>query len=360
MLLFNKMAKEHSQISISIATILKVVAVLVLFYFAWRIADIILVLLMAIVIASAVEPGTKWFEKRKIPRVPAVVTIYIGAAFVLLLIFYFILLPFVSEAAQFLKALPDYSQAIAQSDAVQTGALSSQGILGGLSESLSLSDLTTKVNSLVSSFSTGFFAVIQYVFGGLLSFILIIVLSFYLAVQKDGVGKFLRVVIPAQYEEYTIDLWKRSRQKIGLWMQGQLLLGVIVAVLTFLGLTLLQVPNALLLAVLAGVFELIPLFGPILSAIPALLIAFVSKGLTLTIIVAAFYLIVQQFENHLIYPQVVKKVVGISPIVSILALVIGGKIAGFLGVLLAVPLATVIIELLADLEKSKGADTRTS
>ena len=136
-------------------------------------------------------------------------------------------------------------------------------------------------------------------------------------------------------------------------MQGQLLLAVIVAVLVFLGLTMLGVENALLLAFLAGIFEIIPLFGPILSAIPAIFIAFLDGGLSLVLLVIGLYIIIQQFENHLLYPLVVKKVVGVPPIISILALVIGAKLAGFLGILLSVPLATALIELLSDLEKRK-------
>ena len=105
-------------------------------------------------------------------------------------------------------------------------------------------------------------------------------LSFYLSVESDGVTKFLRIVIPSKHENYIIGLWKRSQAKIGLWMQGQVVLAIIVAILVFLGLTLLRVPNALLLAVVAGLFEIIPLFGPVLAAIPAVIITLVSGGLT--------------------------------------------------------------------------------
>jgi predicted PurR-regulated permease PerM len=136
-------------------------------------------------------------------------------------------------------------------------------------------------------------------------------------------------------------------------MQGQLLLAVIVMVLVYLGLLLIGIPHALLLAVLAGAFEIIPLFGPILSAIPGIFVAFAFGGTSTALIVAGLYLVIQQFENHLIYPLVVKKVVGVPPMVSILALLIGGELAGFLGLLISVPLATVVMELLSDLEERK-------
>jgi predicted PurR-regulated permease PerM len=180
-----------------------------------------------------------------------------------------------------------------------------------------------------------------------------VVMSFYLAVEEDGVGKFLKIITPLKHEKYVISLWKRSQKKIGLWMQGQLILAVIIGMLVYLGLMLLGVKNALLLAFLAASFEIIPLFGPILASIPAITISFVDGGFTSALIVAGFYIIVHQFENQLIYPLVVKKVVGVSPIVSILALVAGWQLAGFLGLILSVPIASVMIEFFEDLERNK-------
>jgi len=183
--------------------------------------------------------------------------------------------------------------------------------------------------------------------------VLIIVFSFYFSVQETGVDDFLRVVTPSQRQAYVLNLWKRSQEKIGKWMQGQLVLGLIVGVLLYLGLTILGIPNALLLAVIAGLFELIPVFGQILAAIPALAIAFSDGGLTALLLVGGLYLVVQQFEAHLIYPVVVKKVVGVPPLLVILALIVGAKLAGFLGILLSVPIAAAIQEFVADVDKEK-------
>ncbi len=128
----------------------------------------------------------------------------------------------------------------------------------------------------------------------------------------------------------------------------------------YLGLVIFVDANhALLLASLAALFELIPIFGPILSAIPAILIAFVDggaeHGVSKAVTVVIIYLIIHQFENHLLYPLVVKKIVGVSPILVIIALVIGAKLAGFLGAILAVPIAAAIMEFVGDIERNKGA-----
>jgi predicted PurR-regulated permease PerM len=138
-------------------------------------------------------------------------------------------------------------------------------------------------------------------------------------------------------------------------MQGQLLLSLIVAVLVYLGLTILGVPYAFLLAIGAGVLELIPVFGSILAAIPAIAIAFVNGGTTLLLLVAGLYLIVNQFQSNLIYPLVVKKVVGVPPLLVILSLIIGMQLAGFLGIILSVPVAAALQEFVTDVQKEKRA-----
>ena len=191
------------------------------------------------------------------------------------------------------------------------------------------------------------------IFGGVFSFILIFVFSFYFAVIETGVDDFLQIVTPRSHQAYVLGLWKRSQHKIGLWMQGQLILGLLMGVLVYLGLTILGVPHALVLAVIAGCFEIIPVFGPILSAVPAVTIAFVGGGVSLGILTVALYVIAQQFENHLIYPLVVTRVVGVPPLLVILGLIVGAQLAGFLGIILSVPVAATLQEFVRDLEAGK-------
>ena len=136
-------------------------------------------------------------------------------------------------------------------------------------------------------------------------------------------------------------------------MQGQLILAVLMGVLVFLGLSILQIPHALFLALIAAVFEIIPVFGPTLAAVPAVLIAFVEGGATLGLMTVGLYVIAQQFENHLIYPNVVTRIVGVPPLLVILALIVGGELAGFLGVILSVPIAAIIQELAKDIESGR-------
>lgn len=344
-------------ITISSGTIIKALLIVLALAAFYYLRDVVLVVLLSIIIASAIEPGTQWFLRRKVPRVLSVLLIYSAAVLSLVLVFYFIFLPLLNQSANFLSTLPGYLGELQVWNPLQDNSfLSSNSAVEGFSKNFSLSQIVEQVNEYISSLSNGFFSTASTIFGGILSFILVIVLSFYLSVESDGVSNFLRIVTPAKSEKYILSLWKRSQHKIGLWMQGQLVLAIIVAMLVFLGLTLLQVDNALLLAVLAGMFEIIPIFGPILAAIPAVTLALVANGMTSALLVVGLYVIIQQFENQLIYPLVVRKIVGVPPIISILALIIGGKLAGFVGLLISVPLATMLMEFLNDIEKNKIAE----
>jgi predicted PurR-regulated permease PerM len=339
---------REQSISISIGTIIKTIVVGLLFMALFALKDLVLVLLVSIVVASAVEPGTQWFIRRKVPRLFAVILIYLLIAVAFACVVFFLLIPLLSESGNFLENFPLYFNA-----SIVSNTIGDTGFVADLTNSLNIEKVITHINALVNTVSTNAFGTVTTVFGGLLSFFLMTILSFYLAVEEDGVGKFLKAITPLKHEKYVVALWQRSQRKIGLWMQGQLVLAVIIGMLVYLGLSIINVPNALLLASLAAAFEIIPLFGPILASIPAVMISFVTGGFSLAILVIGLYLIVHQFENQLIYPLVVKKVVGVSPIVSIIALAAGWQLAGFIGLVLSVPISAVIIEFFDDLEKNK-------
>jgi predicted PurR-regulated permease PerM len=335
-------------ITITAGTIFKAILIVVLFYVLWYLRDIVLVVLAAVVIASAIEPLTQWCIRRKVPRIIAAVGIYIIFGLALAAILIFFIPQLLSEAATYLVSLP---ATVNVSDLWQPF----QTVISGTSTAgtISLHDFAGNIQNYISGTTDSAFRTATFIFGGAFSFLLIIILSFYLSVQEDGVVNFLRIITPVKKHEYVVGLWSRSRRKIGLWLQGQLLLCLIIGVLVYLGLLILHIPHPLVLAVLAGIFELIPVFGPIMSSIPAILTGFASGGVTEVLFVICLYIIIYQFESNLIYPLVVRKIVGISPILVILALVIGAKLAGVLGAILAVPLAAAFMEFVGDIEKRK-------
>jgi predicted PurR-regulated permease PerM len=351
------MSHKDSQeviVHINTGTMVKGLLLLLLVAALYFLKDLVLIVLTAIVIASAIEPAARWFMKFKIPRVFAVLFVYVIVLVSIFGILYLFLPPILEEAFNFFGTLPMYLESLEQ-----LNPFTGSGLLGDVGESgFSIKETLESVQTYISSIAGGVLGTVSVVFGGLMSLILIIVFSFYFAVQETGVDDFLRVVTPIKHQKYVLNLWKRSQFKIGRWMQGQLMLALIVGILVYLGLTILGVKYALLLALVAGVFELIPVFGPILSAIPAVLFGFVDGGVTLGLLVIGLYLIIQQFENHLIYPLVVTKVVGVPPLLVILALIIGAQVAGFLGVILSVPVAAAIQEFVKDVERNKDIQLR--
>jgi predicted PurR-regulated permease PerM len=149
-----------------------------------------------------------------------------------------------------------------------------------------------------------------------------------------------------------VDLWNRSSRKIGLWVKGQLLLAFVIAVLIYLILSLLGIQYALLLSLVAGIMEIVP-YGILVALIPTFAFSYLSSGFGSALMVTGAFIIVHEFEVFLLSPLIIKKVVGLSPIVIILAVVIGFELGSFWGAILAIPVAVIIMEFLSDVEKNK-------
>ena len=345
------MEDKAVSISITFGTVVKTLLVLILAWFLYTLRSIALDVFTAIVIASAIEPAVATLQKYKIPRAISILSIYLTLILVFFSIFFFFLPSLLGDMSSLLTSLPNYINAFTQS----SGLASFAHLFGiPLPRHLTSLDITTSVGSFlnVGLFDNAFSAAGN-IFGGVLSFVLIFVFSVYFAFLETGVDDFLSIVTPRSYESYVVGLWRRSQKKIGLWMQGQLLLAFIMGVLVFLGLTFLGVPNAIVLGFIAAAFEVVPVFGPLLAALPAVAIAFLAGGTPLGLLTLGMYLIAQQLENHIIAPMVVNKVVGVPPLLVILAVIVGGELAGFLGIILAVPAAATIQEFVSDLQNDR-------
>jgi len=336
--------QQPISITITPGTIAAAVLVLLGFWIAWYLRELLLVVLTAVVLASAIEPGTMRLMRWGLPRVLSVVLIYLFGVLMITLLFYFFIPPLVNESTDFFRALPTYLESLNLS-AADSAIVATEGA--------SVTDQLLQMQGVLKTSSQGILNAASSIFGGLMSFALIVVLSFYLAVQERGIDDFLRLIAPHRRHEYILDLWKRAQHKMGRWLQGQLLLSLIVGVLVYVGLLILGVPYALLLALAAAVLELIPVFGSILAAIPAVVLAFLDGGTTLALLVIAVYIVVNQLQGNIIYPMVVQKVLGVPPLVVILAIIAGAQLAGFLGILIAVPIAAAIQEWVSDVQKGK-------
>ncbi len=344
---------NNIKVSISTGTLMRILIIGGLVFMAIKLINIILIVLTSIVIASFIESAVKRMKRYIKNRVFAVFIIYVVTFAVLIGLASVFIPVFLDEMSALVSSLSQYIPDGSILNTFQPATISgAKGVVNTISSHGTIGDLITSTQSLASSLSGGLFDVFSQVFGSLLNLILIVIISFYLSIKEKGIENFLRVIIPDESEEYIIDLWQRTEHKIGLWMQGQMMIGLIIGVLTYLGLTILGVKYSFVLAIITGFCEVIP-FGIYLAVVPAVMFSFLDGGITLTLLTVALYFILHQFEAYLIYPLIIKKVIGISPLVIILSILIGFELAGFWGVILAVPFAVCLFEFLDDLEKKK-------
>jgi predicted PurR-regulated permease PerM len=345
---------ERNNISISLGTIIRFFLVALGFFLIWYLRELVLVILTAIILASFVESGIPYFKKFKINRVFAVAILYIITILLLALLFYFFAPLLITEIYNFSVFLSSYVPNSPIINYFSNDAFGgAKDIVNNLSHSLSLTTLVATSNAFIDNLSGGFFQILSAAFGSIFNVVLIVLISFYLSVQEKGIEKFLRIILPVEHEEYAVDLWNRSRRKIALWMKGQMLLGVLIAILTYLMLSLLGIQYAFLLALIAGAMELIP-YGILIALIPAVYFSYLSGGTGSALMVAGSYIILHEFDVFLFSPLVIKSVVGLSPLVVIIAALVGFKLGGFWGLVLAIPVSVFIMEFLGDLEKKKS------
>ena len=340
-------------VNISRRTLLNVLVLAAFVFALFYLRSVVLVVMTSVVLASFIRTSAEFIKIRLgMSRVLSIVLMYLITFCFFAGVFYFFLPVLLVEVSHLLPLVADY---------IPAGTFDPESIvtIPGVEEAGQAGTLIRDFQAFLTLILSGFGNTLSAFFGGLLNVALVVIISFYLSVSAGGIESFLRILSPIDKEAYVIDLWNRSQKKIALWMQGQLILGLVVGVLTFIGLTLLGVPQAILLAVVAAIFELIP-FGIFLAAVPAVSIAFTSGGITSALFVVALYVVIQQLEGYLITPLVVNKMTGVSPLVVILAVIVGVNLAGFWGLILGVPVAVTMLEYIGDLERERLAKMESS
>lgn len=331
---------DQKGVSISWGSLWKVVMMLLLVTILFIARDILVALFLAIVISSALDPIVTWLEKRRVPRLLGTLAIYIVLIFFLALLAYAVVPIALSELNILLGSLSKYSGTLF--DFIDTS-----GLIASVNEALG------KITNLLLSGSTSVLEIGTKFLGGLTATVSVFVLSFYLTVGKDGAEKFLLTILPSVYESKTILLYRRIKKKIGNWLAGQVVLSLAIGLMVFLGLWILGVKYSLILGILAGIFELIPYVGPIFSGSLAVLVALTDSA-PLGFYVLILFIIIQQLENNLLVPAVTNLTTALQPTVILIALLIGAKVFGFIGIVLAVPAAVLLQEFLDDWSEAKA------
>jgi predicted PurR-regulated permease PerM len=321
---------------------MKAVLIVLGLWFFWFIRDIVAIFVASILLSALIDPFASWFAARKIPRGLAVIIVY-TLLLAITSVFIVALVPIISEQGTDLFAnVSFYYQEAAES----LGQFRQFSGNGGFAESI-----VTSIESLQSEITSSFgslFSTVKGVIGGIAASFIILVLAFYMVVEEERMSHYFKKLAPVEYRPYISQLLKKMQNKMGQWLRAQLILGLVVGIAVYIGLKILGVEYALLLALIAGVLEIVPYLGPILAVVPALMIGLAQSPI-IGLSVLGLYLLIQQVENNILVPKIMQTVTGLNPVISILALLVGLKAGGIAGAILAIPLAMMAVVILEDL-----------
>lgn len=308
-------------------------------YFLYRVRAILPPFLFAIALTYLLNPMVNWLARNRLPRTWAIVIVYLVVAAGLLVGLVYGVPAVAREIAVFTEGIPQYTERI--QELLDTLArryhrtplpesvrrVIDENIRRG--EVLILQGLRTLVQGLVALFSQ------------VLSLIVAPILAFYFLQDSGGLTRRIKAYVPPAYQEEVLALFREINQVLQNFVLGRLLVALVVGLLTFVGLALIGMEFALVLGLIAGIADLIPYFGPILGALPAVLLAGMESARMIVYTVIVF-LVVQQIESNILSPLILGESVGLHPVLVIFALLAGGHLYGVWGVLLAIPVAAIL------------------
>ncbi|MEN8253228.1 MAG: AI-2E family transporter [Patescibacteria group bacterium] len=298
---------------------------LITLYLLFYIRSIVLLVFLAFVLMTALHPSVLFLQRRlKFPKSLAIVSVYVLLVFVLSLAIAVIIPPLVNELQVLIE-----SNSVPFLQPIQNEIKSFR---------FSLMEVGTLLNSLGDSLTT-VVNIASSAFSGIFTFFTLIVLSFYMLIDRDNLYKRVAWFSKnKKHLEMAKNFVDRVEDQLGAWVRGQSILMITIGVVTYIGLTLLSVPYALPLAILAGLLEVLPNLGPTIAAIPAVILALLTGSPLMAGLVTLFYIVVQQLENNFIVPKIMKDNVDVSPLATIITILIGLKVYGVFGALLSVPI----------------------
>jgi predicted PurR-regulated permease PerM len=345
----------NTNMKITAKDIFKIIIGILAFISLIHLKSLIIAILVSVIVASFIEPLILFFKKRGMGRGLSVLISYLLLVLIFVSFILFAIPPLLKESITALNSLPDTIKTSDLLNPIQKGLYkTAKNVFPEIPQTVSLEDLTSIVTSSFSSFAGGMFDTFNRFFDSIVTFILILVLSIYMSIEENGVAKFLRLMSPKEYEKYITELWGRVQKKIGLWMQGQLILMGIVFLIVLVSLSVLkiflgdQIQNILLISLIAGFMEFIPVIGTFVSLILAFLLSFISGGFGVAIVVVIVFTVIHQIEAHVIYPAVIKKIIGVPPMLVIISLIAGIELFGFIGIVLSIPISVLIVEFMDD------------
>ena len=328
-------------LDISWITIFKIALVVFFLYLIYLIGDILIWVLFAVVISMLFNPVIDFLEERKVPRALSVVCLY-GLAFGILGLAIYLTIPiFLQEAKQFSNFFQLYFERL---------STPLRGL--GIQASESMEVFVESLEANLTKMSANIFSAIFAIFGGLFSTFFVIVIGIFLSLEKRPLERAISLFSPQEYEKANIAIWRRSQKKVSGWFLSRVIACTFVGSASFLAFWLLKIEYPFSLAFIGGVLNFVPFIGPLLAGFLILLVG-ALENFFLSILAVLSYTIIQQIENNLISPVLTKKFVGLSPVLVLIALAIGGKLWGLLGAILTIPLLGALSEFIKDFLRMK-------
>lgn len=362
---------EHDEliVHLSIQSVAKaafaILAIAVGVLLVYLLRDKLILLVLSLFLAAIIDPGVQAMHRAGIPRGVSILLHYFIA--LTLIVFLLVsLIPIIAiqlqQIALFISAEVD---AFLSDPRIALPLLTPEVndrltiLVQTMLQDLSIDRFTDALQQFGQNLSTAAQGSLRFaaqLAGSVVNFfvnlILVLVLAFFIQVEKEKITQWVRGFLPQRFRPYIDNKSEAIHLKLAQWGRGQLLLCLSIGVLVFLALIILRMPYALTLAILAGFTEFIPVVGPLIAAIPAVLIALTQQGFIWALVVAAVYYVIQWCENNLLVPLIMKRAVGLSPIAVMVAMLVGISFPSVLhpiiGIILSIPATTIIALFLED------------
>ncbi len=332
---------QESKLDISWGTIAKLALSALVIYVLFLVRNILVWIVFGMVISILFDPAIDFLQKRKIPRAVATIGLYFLVFGFIAFVIYGTAPLLIGEIQRFAQLFPKYFETVAP-------PLANLGVSA-------FSDAQTFFSTVaggIGKFSSNIFSALFAIFGGIFSTLFVVTIAMFISLDSHSIERFIATFFPRKYEAFALDLWSRSQKKVSGWFVSRIFSSLFVGVLVYVSLVLLNVPYPFTLGLLSGVLNFIPIVGPLVTgAFIALLVALDS--LPKAILVVAIFFLIQQIEGSILSPILTKKFVGISPVLVLISLAIGGALWGIMGAILAIPLAGILFEFLRDFLKKR-------
>jgi predicted PurR-regulated permease PerM len=318
-------------------------------YLIWQVQEVLFVLVLAILLATAIEPLVKQLRRGPFTRGSGVLVVYTVIIVCIGTPAYVFVPSVVGQAATFMTTLPDRLQQLQPYAATlrpaAVGALAN-GILANAVNAVQAPQQPAQ-EQIVEAGTTAAHTIFN--------FVTVFVLAFYWLVERASIKRVVLRAVSTRHARDVNTVWMEVEEKLGGWVRGQLILMLAVGAMATVGYVVLGLPNPALLGVIAGLCEIVPMIGPFLAFSPAVLVALAAVDPTRAIMVAVYALIIQQIESNVLVPRVMGSTVGVSPLTVMLGILIGGTLAGLPGAFLAVPIAGALQVILAHTLRTEDA-----